>query len=449
MDEKMAYLTGSPTLPILRRHFERQGELSEGAALRLISEARAITEREPNVLVVDNGATEVIVVGDLHGQFYDMLSMMDFVGLPCSGKTVVFLGDYIDRGCFGTEIMLYLCACKILHPGSIFLLRGNHESRPMCDRDGFTCECEAKYTEGVFLAFMDLFRTLPLACLVVNTPYGSCFCTHGGIGPSLSTVAEISSIDRFVEVPEDGTMTDLLWADPLPEWEAGREECAGHTPGDWAGLSFVPNSDRHTSWFYGFNAVAAFLQRNNLCCIIRGHQVQENGFMAHFVEGASLPRVITLFSAPNYCDTYENVGSFLRVSNTRGFQVQQLRSVDHPVVLPNYQDAFTYSIPAITDTVVRTLQALVSQIGKERREGLSEQERLWDEILAYKTRRLYEKAEKLRLQKEKILQVSVPENLSRFQAMLLKDKETEARPRASAGSSAPKKLPFRRSYSTS
>ncbi|EDS89450.1 serine threonine- protein phosphatase 2b catalytic subunit putative [Entamoeba histolytica] len=114
-----------PNLSLLRNHLSREGLLHPDCAKRIITEATNILKQEPNMI---EGQAPVIIVGDLHGQFYDMLTIFDVRPPENEENTFIFLGDYVDRGSFSTEIILYLCACKINYPHRFFLLRGNHEN---------------------------------------------------------------------------------------------------------------------------------------------------------------------------------------------------------------------------------------------------------------------------------------------------------------------------------
>jgi serine/threonine-protein phosphatase 2B catalytic subunit len=80
-------------------------------------------KKEPNLLKLKDPVT---VVGDIHGQFYDFVKMLDVGGDPENTK-YLFLGDYVDRGSFSVEVVLLVYAIKLNYPKTVFLLRGNHE----------------------------------------------------------------------------------------------------------------------------------------------------------------------------------------------------------------------------------------------------------------------------------------------------------------------------------
>lgn len=127
---------------------------------------------------------------------------------------MLFLGDYVDRGIFSIEVLVFLFTLKLNYPKDVVLLRGNHESRAMTEHFTFRNEVLSKYREQeIYEMFLESFESMPLAA-VVNNDY---LCMHGGVSPSLNDAEEINKIDRFVEPPLSGLLCDLLWADPVED----------------------------------------------------------------------------------------------------------------------------------------------------------------------------------------------------------------------------------------
>lgn len=99
------------------------------AALQMFSaEANLVQIEEP-----------ICVVGDIHGQYADLLNMISKAGEPGS-LNYLFLGDYVDRGIFGIEVCILLFSIKLNFPKNVVLLRGNHESRNMTETFTFRDE---------------------------------------------------------------------------------------------------------------------------------------------------------------------------------------------------------------------------------------------------------------------------------------------------------------------
>ena len=69
-------------------------------------------KKEPNLMKVSE---PVVIVGDIHGQYYDLCHMLEKAGDP-KNINYLFLGDYVDRGIFGTRVILVLLAMKINYP---------------------------------------------------------------------------------------------------------------------------------------------------------------------------------------------------------------------------------------------------------------------------------------------------------------------------------------------
>lgn len=77
-------------------------------------------------------SSPIYVIGDIHGNFSDLM-YFERVLWPLSptltATSLLFLGDYVDRGIYGVEVIGYLFAYKLQTSKKVYLLRGNHEIR--------------------------------------------------------------------------------------------------------------------------------------------------------------------------------------------------------------------------------------------------------------------------------------------------------------------------------
>ena len=259
--------------------------LSERDLKLLCEKAKEIFIEESNV---QNVSAPVIICGDIHGQIYDLLELFKKGG-DIPNSRYIFMGDYVDRGYNGVEVLELLLVLKIKYPEHITLLRGNHESRQICFAYGFYEEITRKYgNANAWEYFTDLFDYLPLAALVE----GKIFCVHGGLSPYISTVDQIRLINRKMEIPREGVFCDLMWSDP-DDIETWIISCRG------------------AGWIYGWKVVDEFTHINGLELICRAHQLVMEGFKYWFEK----KNLCTVWSAPNYCYRCGNKASILKISS--------------------------------------------------------------------------------------------------------------------------------------
>jgi serine/threonine-protein phosphatase PP1 catalytic subunit len=213
----------------------------------------------------------VKIVGDIHGQYTDLLRMFELSGYP-PNENYLFLGDYVDRGKSGLETILLLLCYKLKYPENFFLLRGNHECANVTRVYGFYDECKRRCNLKMWKNFVDVFNCLPIAAVVSE----KIFCVHGGLSPSLSHLNDIRAILRPTDVPDYGLLNDLLWSDPAV------------MAGDWEA------NERGVSYTFGRKVIHEFLTKFDFDLICRAHEVVEDGY--EFYEDRVL---VTIFTAPN------------------------------------------------------------------------------------------------------------------------------------------------------
>lgn len=342
---------GLPNIDVLFGHLTLEGALAQELLLDIISKASDLLREEPNMLKLNDPIT---VVGDIHGQYYDLIKLLEVGGKP-EETQYIFLGDYVDRGSFSVEVVAAMYSLKIRYPKQVRMLRGNHECRQMTSFFNFREECEYKYDLSVYNAFMDSFDNLPLAATI----NGKFLVVHGGLSPDLTQLKGINKINRFTEPPKEGLLCDLLWSDPLePKDGEQRPVAKKNSP------PFIPNEVRGCSFFYSFDGVATFLKKNQLLSVIRAHEAQLEGYKMHKTNPATgFPLVITIFSAPNYCDVYNNKGAILKFDNST-LNILQFNCSPHPYHLPNFMDVFTWSMPFVIEKVTEMLYYILQEQGE-------------------------------------------------------------------------------------
>ena len=140
---------------------------------------------------------------------------------------------------------------------------------------------------------------------------------HGGLfSDDDITIEDIRKIPKnsFKQPPKEGIQMELLWTDPQVN--------EGRSP-----------SKRGIGMQFGPDITKRFVEKNNLKAIIRSHEVRMNGYEIEH-DG----KLITVFSAPNYCDVQGNLGAVVNINlnDSKEYQLnfETFEAVEHPNIPP-------------------------------------------------------------------------------------------------------------------
>lgn len=245
---------------------------SEISVIKIINAAKQLLISESNFIKLKS---PICVFGDIHGQFYDLMSVMD------KKKSYLFLGDFVDRGYNSIETILILLLYKLENPKRIFLLKGNHESKDLTKTYGFKDECLSKYSIAVWIKFCKLFDFMS-PCAIIDNKY---FCVHGGLSARLD-LKKINLYDRT----QNKNFTDLYWSDPSSE-------------------NGMRNSPRGAGYNFGKDVFLKFMKAHGFQFMIRSHQLVFSGYKEMFDK-----KLLVVWSAPNYCYKQGNKASYLLIT---------------------------------------------------------------------------------------------------------------------------------------
>ncbi|KAJ2159919.1 Palmitoyl-protein thioesterase 1 [Coemansia sp. RSA 552] len=301
--------------------FRDQKTLPERYVYTILVHAERQLRALPTLVDVDIAeGTELTVCGDVHGQYYDVLNIFKLNGFPSQGRPYLFNGDFVDRGSFSVEVILLFLALKLLYPDAFFLNRGNHESVGMNQLYGFEGEVRHKYpVQGrrMFALFQETFEALPIGHLIEKR----IFVVHGGLysrntaqnstrpdGDGIVRLSELRDMPRFYQPNHNSLLCESLWSDP--------QASNGRSP-----------SPRGTAIQYGPDVTKEFCDANNLKLVIRSHQQMDEGY-----EIAHNGQMVTVFSAPNYCDAATNKGAYICIDRDLNCTYHKFTAVEHPNV---------------------------------------------------------------------------------------------------------------------
>lgn len=287
----------------------------------------------------------IVVVGDIHGNLHDLLRILNDGGNPGTTQ-YLFLGDYVDRGQFSTETIIYLLDLFTRFTDNITLLRGNHEFPDVNGVYGFKDETLGIYrTEEVWEKINEVFNYMPIAATINDV----LFCVHGGLSIGFSELKQIYELQR--PITNDNIpliIKKLLWADPC-------SSCHSFEKGD---RGFGEN--------FGNLALKNFYESTGMKGLVRGHQCQTYGF--HVFAKTCL----TVFSSSGYANhNHGAVALFNEKLDTNFFTYYPISipSRDmccffHMKTIPN-----TRTCPLLTTYLPTTMQRMYKAFGNIRKEG--------------------------------------------------------------------------------
>ena len=250
-------------------------------------------------LVKLNSDGEALIIGDLHGDLESLSKILEesnFLSIMKKDEraTLIFLGDYGDRGTHSAEIYYVVSKLKLAFPKQVILLRGNHESPdslmghphdlPRCFQTRFGKNWQKAYDE-----------TRKLSGQLYNAVFvkGQFLMLHGGLSPKLRRIEDLAKAN---EISSINLLEDILWSDPKER------------------IAIVHSSPRGAGKVFGPNLTEKLLTKLDVKILIRGHQASRAGFKINH-KG----RILTLFSrkGPPYSNPK---GAYLQLPLSQKFE---------------------------------------------------------------------------------------------------------------------------------
>jgi Calcineurin-like phosphoesterase len=190
----------------------------------------------------------------------------------CVQTTIVFLGDFCDRGENSVPSLIHLALMRQLESVNVVALRGNHDTREMNGINksyhSLQAECRERFGKAEGDKWWELFNDfldgLPYAVTIKSKIYPDAkglVCVHGGVCPTYPYLNEMNRVPRADRLAK---FDHIMWSDP-DEGGKHRDAYRGSVRGGSA-LTF------------GELTLDSFLEKNNARAMLRAHGEAAGGY---------------------------------------------------------------------------------------------------------------------------------------------------------------------------
>ncbi|MHA1618702.1 MAG: metallophosphoesterase [Promethearchaeota archaeon] len=275
--------------------------LSEKLLVQILNLAIQKLKNEPSLRILGDNFRNTFIVGDIHGDI-DIISKIINNFLEEKINSIIFLGDYVDRGSHSLEILLSVYALNLAFPDHICLLKGNHEDININKKYGFYDEIIAKYNPKTMDKIDESYNYLSLMAI---TPARS-FCVHGGLPRNINRIEELRTITKpyfnlgLIEskrlhieqhpknkVPNSRSKKIDLFSLSRPPKSEKKLLYNAYYQMQWNDpleniRGFISSERGDNIYKFGEDTVAQFLKINQLRRVIRSHEKSRGSFQHVF-----------------------------------------------------------------------------------------------------------------------------------------------------------------------
>lgn len=274
-------------------------------------------------VIIKDTNPKIYFIGDIHGSLWALFYVLhELMTVAFKDTTsfilkkdcyLIFLGDIVDYTFMGFESLAFVFILLLLNPNNVFIVNGNHEDRIMYKDHEFGKELKQFGSSSTTVKFWHkLLHNLP-SVIYLNVNNKWYHCSHGAFdydfgmnGTESELTKFLKSNSHFVKVNSNDQISQFKWGD-FYQTEL------------YTQIMKPPNSNSRSH--FTPLIVNAYLNKNNIECIISGHQD-----MIHFAFIAPNPQMVksefaleSILEQGGY-DLYTNKTTYQNCTKNEKFQ---------------------------------------------------------------------------------------------------------------------------------